>query len=373
MRFVDEYRAPEQVMQLIEHLRERAALLPYTAERPLRIMEVCGGHTHAIFKFGLDQLLPENVEFIHGPGCPVCVLPMGRIDSCVEIASHPEVIFCTFGDAMRVPGKQGSLLQAKARGADVRIVYSPMDALKLAQDNPTRKVVFFGLGFETTIPTTAITLQQAKQRDVRNFYFFCQHITLIPTLRSLLEQPDNGIDAFLAPGHVSMVIGTEAYQFIAADFHRPLVVAGFEPLDLLQGVVMLVEQKIAALSQVENQYRRVVPDAGNMLAQQAIADVFCVNGDSEWRGLGVIESSGVHLTPEYQRFDAEAHFRPAPQQVYDDPRARCGEVLTGRCKPHQCPLFGKTCNPETAFGALMVSSEGACAAWYQYRQQECEV
>ncbi|WP_089585610.1 hydrogenase formation protein HypD, partial [Escherichia coli] len=185
-----------------------------------------------------------------------------------------------------------SLLQAKARGADVRIVYSPMDALKLAQENPTRKVVFFGLGFETTMPTTAITLQQAKARDVQNFYFFCQHITLIPTLRSLLEQPDNGIDAFLAPGHVSMVIGTDAYNFIASDFHRPLVVAGFEPLDLLQGVVMLVEQKIAAHSKVENQYRRVVPDAGNLLAQQAIADVFCVNGDSEWRGLGVIESSG---------------------------------------------------------------------------------
>ena len=372
MRFVDEYRAPEQVMQLIEHLRERASHLSYTAERPLRIMEVCGGHTHAIFKFGLDQLLPENVEFIHGPGCPVCVLPMGRIDTCVEIASHPEVIFCTFGDAMRVPGKQGSLLQAKARGADVRIVYSPMDALKLAQENPTRKVVFFGLGFETTMPTTAITLQQAKARDVQNFYFFCQHITLIPTLRSLLEQPDNGIDAFLAPGHVSMVIGTDAYNFIASDFHRPLVVAGFEPLDLLQGVVMLVEQKIAAHSKVENQYRRVVPDDGNLLAQQAIADVFCVNGDSEWRGLGVIESSGVHLTPDYQRFDAEAHFRPAPQQVCDDPRARCGEVLTGKCKPHQCPLFGNTCNPQTAFGALMVSSEGACAAWYQYRQQESE-
>lgn len=357
---------------IVHDLRERASHLSYTAERPLRIMEVCGGHTHAIFKFGLDQLLPENVEFIHGPGCPVCVLPMGRIDTCVEIASHPEVIFCTFGDAMRVPGKQGSLLQAKARGADVRIVYSPMDALKLAQENPTRKVVFFGLGFETTMPTTAITLQQAKARDVQNFYFFCQHITLIPTLRSLLEQPDNGIDAFLAPGHVSMVIGTDAYNFIASDFHRPLVVAGFEPLDLLQGVVMLVQQKIAAHSKVENQYRRVVPDAGNLLAQQAIADVFCVNGDSEWRGLGVIESSGVHLTPDYQRFDAEAHFRPAPQQVCDDPRARCGEVLTGKCKPHQCPLFGNTCNPQTAFGALMVSSEGACAAWYQYRQQESE-
>lgn len=195
MRFVDEYRAPEQVMQLIDHLCERAAHLPYTAERPLRIMEVCGGHTHAIFKFGLDQLLPENVEFIHGPGCPVCVLPMGRIDSCVEIASHPEVIFCTFGDAMRVPENRVAAAGQSA-GADIRIVYSPMDALKMAQENPTRKVVFFGLGFETTMPTTAITLQQARQRDVQNFYFFCQHITLIPTLRSLLEQPDNGIDAF---------------------------------------------------------------------------------------------------------------------------------------------------------------------------------
>lgn len=323
MRYVDEYRAPEQVLQLIGHLKTRAARLDYTKERPLRIMEVCGGHTHAIFKFGLDQLLPENIEFIHGPGCPVCVLPMGRIDSCIEIASRPDVIFCTFGDAMRVPGKNGSLLQAKARGVD-------------------------------------------------NFFFFCQHITLIPTLRSLLEAPGNGIDAFLAPGHVSMVIGTDAYGFIAEQYNRPLVVAGFEPLDLLQGVTMLVEQKIAALSAVENQYRRVVPDAGNERAQRAIAEVFSVEGDSEWRGLGLIAESGVRLTPAYRAFDAEAHFRPQPQQVCDDPRARCGEVLTGKCKPHQCPLFGNTCNPQTAFGALMVSSEGACAAWYQYRNQECE-
>ncbi|WP_052282181.1 hydrogenase formation protein HypD [Kluyvera genomosp. 1] len=373
MRFVDEYRAPEQVMQLIAHLKTRAQQLAYTAERPLRIMEVCGGHTHAIFKFGLDQLLPENIEFIHGPGCPVCVLPMGRIDTCIEIASHPEVIFCTFGDAMRVPGKNGSLMQAKARGADIRIVYSPMDALKLAQQNPERKVVFFGLGFETTMPTTAITLQQAKAHNVSNFFFFCQHITLIPTLRSLLDQPDNGIDAFLAPGHVSMVIGTHAYGFIASDYHRPLVVAGFEPVDLLQGVNMLVEQKIAEHSCVENQYRRVVPDDGNLLAQRAIADVFAVKGDSEWRGLGLINDSGVQLTPAYQSFDAEAHFKPQPQRVCDDPRARCGDVLTGRCKPHQCPLFGATCNPQSAFGALMVSSEGACAAWYQYRSQEAEV
>jgi len=372
MRYVDEYRAPEQVIQLIAHLKARATLLDASAERPLRVMEVCGGHTHAIFKFGLDQLLPENIEFIHGPGCPVCVLPMGRIDSCIEIASRPDVIFCTFGDAMRVPGKNGSLLQAKARGADVRIVYSPMDALQLATDNPTRKVVFFGLGFETTMPATAITLQQAKIRNADNFFFFCQHITLIPTLRSLLEEPDNGIDAFLAPGHVSMVIGTEAYGFIAKAFKRPLVVAGFEPLDLLQGVSMLVEQKIEAQSSVENQYRRVVPDTGNPLAQRAIAEVFSVEGDSEWRGLGLIAKSGVHLTPAYRSFDAEAHFRPQPQKVADDPRARCGEVLTGKCKPHHCPLFGTTCNPQSAFGALMVSSEGACAAWFQYRNQECE-
>ncbi|MCS4272890.1 MULTISPECIES: hydrogenase formation protein HypD [Raoultella] len=372
MRFVDEYRAPEQVLQLVEHLQERAHLLPHTAARPLRIMEVCGGHTHAIFKFGLDQLLPENIEFIHGPGCPVCVLPMGRIDACIEIAGRPGVIFCTFGDAMRVPGKNGSLLQAKSRGADVRIVYSPVDALRLAQQNPDREVVFFGLGFETTMPATALTLRQARERGVENFFFFCQHITLLPTLRSLLDTADNGIDAFLAPGHVSMVIGTEAYGFIASDYRRPLVVAGFEPLDLLQGAVMLVEQTIARCSQVENQYRRVVPDEGNPLAQRAIAEVFCLSGDSEWRGLGVISDSGVRLTPEYQRFDAEAHFRPTPQRVCDDPRARCGEVLTGRCKPHQCPLFGQVCNPQSAFGALMVSSEGACAAWYQYRSQENE-
>lgn len=370
MRFVDEYRAPEQVMQLIEHLKKRAPLLPWSAERPLRIMEVCGGHTHAIFRFGLDQLLPDNIEFIHGPGCPVCVLPMGRIDTCIDIATLPEVIFCTFGDAMRVPGKNGSLMQAKARGADIRIVYSPMDALRIAKENPQRKVVFFGLGFETTMPATAITLQQARAQRLENFFFFCQHITLIPTLRSLLEQPDNSIDAFLAPGHVSMVIGTESYGFIAADFQRPLVVAGFEPLDLLQGVCMLVEQKIAGHAQVENQYRRVVPDAGNALAQKAIAEVFAVKGDSEWRGLGVIAESGVQLTADYQRFDAEAHFQPPQREVSDDPLARCGEVLTGRCKPHQCPLFGKTCNPQSAFGALMVSSEGACAAWYQYRSQE---
>ncbi|STQ09666.1 hydrogenase expression/formation protein HypD [Enterobacter cloacae] len=247
-----------------------------------------------------------------------------------------------------------------------------MDALKLATDNPGRKVVFFGLGFETTMPATAITLQQAKRSNVTNFFFFCQHITLIPTLRSLLDAPDNGIDAFLAPGHVSMVIGTGAYGFIADDYHRPLVVAGFEPLDLLQGVTMLVEQKIAALSAVENQYRRVVPDAGNERAQQAIADVFSVEGDSEWRGLGLIAESGVRLTPAYRSFDAETHFRHSHNRFATIPRPAAARSLPEDVKPHHCPLFGNTCNPQTAFGALMVSSEGACAAWYQYRNQESE-
>lgn len=372
MRYVDEYREAGRVMERVGVLHRRSALLDHSAESPLRIMEVCGGHTHAIFKFGLDQLMPENIEFIHGPGCPVCVLPMGRIDSCIEIAHHPQVIFCTFGDAMRVPGKNGSLMQAKTRGADIRVIYSPMDALDLARLNPARKVVLFGLGFETTMPATAVTLQQAKSQGIGNFYFFCQHITLFPTLHRLLSQPDNRIGAFLAPGHVSMVTGIDAYHLIASGYQRPLVVAGFEPLDLLQGVLMLVEQKIRQVCVVENQYRRVVPDEGNRLAQKMISEVFTVRGDAEWRGLGVIQDSGVRLVEAYRQFDAEDHFQLRPQSVDDGPTARCGDVLTGRCKPQQCPLFGRGCDPQTALGALMVSSEGACAAWYQYRSQECE-
>lgn len=373
MRFIDEYRDRQKVMQLIEILNQRAKHLPYSEQRPFRIMEVCGGHTHAIFKFGLDQLLPKNVEFIHGPGCPVCVLPMARIDSCLEIANQPQVIFCTFGDAMRVPGKNGSLLTARAGGDDVRIIYSPIDALKLAQQNPTKKVVLFGLGFETTMPTTAITLIQAKAANIDNFYFFCQHITLIPVLKNLLQQPDNSIDAFLAPGHVSMIIGIHAYNFITTQYQRPLVVAGFEPIDLLQGVLMLIEQKIAGASWVENQYRRVVPDAGNSKAQAVMKQVFSIKGTSEWRGLGMIQHSGVYLNTTYQQFDAEQHFHLCPPTGYDDPQTYCGLVLTGRCKPVQCPRFGRQCNQQNALVALMVSSEGACSAWYQYRSQEYQV
>lgn len=367
MRYVDEFRDPALVSALLQRIEN---LLPQLADQqrlPLQIMEVCGGHTHAIFKFGLDQLLPDGLEFVHGPGCPVCVLPMGRIDSCLEIAAHPQVIFCTYGDAMRVPGRNGSMLDAKRRGADIRVVYSPLDALTLAQQHPDREVVFFGLGFETTMPATALTLQQAKRLGLTNFTVFCQHITIIPTLRSLLQQPDVRIDGFLAPGHVSMVIGTTPYDFICSQFNKPLVVTGFEPLDILQGLVMLLEQMVSGRCEVENQYRRIVPDSGNLLAQQALTEVFVTKERSEWRGLGEIVDSGVQLSPAYQMFDAEQRFTPQQQRVADDPRSRCGDVLTGRCKPDQCPLFGGECTPDNAFGALMVSSEGACAAYHRYK------
>lgn len=367
MRYVDEFRDPALVSALLQRIEYLLPQIPDQQRLPLQIMEVCGGHTHAIFKFGLDQLLPEGLEFVHGPGCPVCVLPMGRIDSCLEIAAHPQVIFCTYGDAMRVPGRNGSMLDAKRRGADIRVVYSPLDALTLAQQHPDREVVFFGLGFETTMPATALTLQQAKRLGLTNFTVFCQHITIIPTLRSLLQQPDVRIDGFLAPGHVSMVIGTTPYGFICSQFNKPLVVTGFEPLDILQGLVMLLEQRVSGRCAVENQYRRIVPDNGNLLAQQALAEVFVTKERSEWRGLGEIADSGVQLSPTYQDFDAERRFTPQQQRVADDPRSRCGDVLTGRCKPDQCPLFGGECTPDNAFGALMVSSEGACAAYYLYR------
>ncbi|MDG2950474.1 hydrogenase formation protein HypD [Exercitatus varius] len=370
MRFVDEFRDPELAASLVQRLKKLMKNLPhFTAENPLYLMEVCGGHTHTIFKFGLDRLLPPSVEFIHGPGCPVCVLPMGRIDVCIEIAEKPHVIFCTFGDAMRVKGRKGSLLEAKARGADVRIVYSPLDALTLARNNPDKQVVFFSLGFETTMPSTAVTLQQAKKQNVRNFRIVCQNITIIPTLRSLLSQDQIKIDGFIAPGHVSMVIGSQPYQTLCDQFHKPFVITGFEPLDILQSIVMLVQQFADGRCEVENQYKRIVHENGNALAQRAIAEVFQPKARSEWRGLGEIEESGVELTPAYRQFDAEIYFHSQPQRVADDPDSRCGDVLTGKCKPADCPLFGTGCNPDNAYGALMVSSEGACAAYYQYRRE----
>ncbi|HBO38323.1 MAG TPA: hydrogenase formation protein HypD [Pasteurellaceae bacterium] len=370
MRFVDEFRDPELAKSLVERLQKLMKKLPhFTKENPLYLMEVCGGHTHTIFKFGLDRLLPESIEFIHGPGCPVCVLPMGRIDVCIEIARKSDVIFCTFGDAMRVKGRLGSLLEAKAQGANIRIVYSPLDALNIALNNPTKKVVFFSLGFETTMPSIAVTLKQAKKLKVPNFWIVCQNITIIPTLHSLLAQGQVKIDGFIAPGHVSMVIGSEPYQSITDKYHKPFVITGFEPLDILQAVVMLVQQFADGRCEIENQYKRIVQARGNILAQKAISDVFQLKASSEWRGLGEIEKSGVELKEDYRLFDAEHYFHSQPQKVADDPNSRCGDVLTGKCKPADCPLFAVHCNPDNAYGALMVSSEGACAAYYQYRRE----
>jgi hydrogenase expression/formation protein HypD len=366
MQYVNEFRDPEKAQVLIREIQGLTEELGATSESPIRIMEVCGGHTHTIFKFGLEQILPGSIELIHGPGCPVCVLPMGRVDDCVALAEREEVILTTFGDAMRVPGSRKSLLQAKADGADVRMVYSPTDALKLAQQNPEREVVFFGLGFETTMPSTALTVLQAALEGISNFSLLCNHITIPQTLQALLDTPDLRIDAFIGPGHVSMVIGTEAYGFIAAQYGKPLVVSGFEPLDVLQSVWMILRQMQSGRCEVENQYRRVVPDSGNPAAQNAVAQVFELREFCEWRGLGSIAQSGVQIRKEYAAFDAEHKFRVAPQQVADPKECQCGEVLQGRIKPPQCRVFGTACTPQTPLGALMVSSEGACAAYYNY-------
>jgi hydrogenase expression/formation protein HypD len=329
-------------------------------------MEVCGGHTHTIYRYGLGQMLPEGIELVHGPGCPVCVLPMGRVDDCVALARRPEVILATFGDAMRVPGSAGSLLQAKAEGADVRVVYSPLDALALAGRHPNREVVFFGLGFETTMPSTALTILQAEARDIRNFSVFCNHITIVPTLKALLESPDLALDGFIGPGHVSMVIGAAVYDFIAETYRKPFVVSGFEPLDILQSLLMVLRQLRDGRALIENQYSRVVDNRGNAAALAAIERVYELRRHFEWRGLGSIERSGVRIRDAYARFDAERRFPVPAVRVVDPELCRCGDVLKGLIRPEHCGVFGKACTPETPLGALMVSSEGACAALYQY-------
>jgi hydrogenase expression/formation protein HypD len=366
MKFVDEFRDPEVAKSLLDKINQIVKEIPRCQLRPLQIMEVCGGHTHSIFRYGLEQLLPKEIELVHGPGCPVCVLPMGRVDDCIAIAEQPNVIFATFGDAMRVPGSKKSLLQAKAGGADIRMVYSPMDALQLAKKNPDKQVVFFGLGFETTMPSTALTLLQAKKEGVSNFYLFCNHITIIPTIKAILDSPDMTIDGFLGPGHVSMIIGQKPYAFISHHYQRPLVIAGFEPLDILQSLYMLLIQIRDERAEIENQYTRLVPESGNRQALQAVSEVFELREFFEWRGLGSIDHSGVQIRQSFAQYDAERHFI-VPNLTIADPKAcQCGEVLKGAIKPWQCKVFGKECTPETPLGALMVSTEGSCSAYYAY-------
>ena len=366
MKYADEFRDREKAQVLIREIEKLVATIDTAKIRPINIMEVCGGHTHSIFRYGLEGMLPKEIELIHGPGCPVCVLPMGRVDDCVSIAERPEVIFTTFGDAMRVPGSKKSLLQAKAEGADVRMVYSPMDALALARANPDREVVFFALGFETTMPSTALTILQAEADETRNFSVFCNHITIVPTIKAILDSPDLLLDGFLGPGHVSMVIGIAPYAFIADYYKRPMVVAGFEPLDVLQSIWMVLKQIKDGRAEIENQYARIVPDAGNDPALAAVSRVYELREFFEWRGLGSIDHSGVRVRDDYASFDAEQKFAIPGIKIADPKSCQCGEVLKGVIKPWQCKVFGTACTPEMPLGALMVSSEGACAAYYQY-------
>lgn len=366
MKYVDEFRDPEKARGLLAQIERLTDEIDLCQQRPLQIMEVCGGHTHSIFRFGIEQMLPRAIELVHGPGCPVCVLPRGRVDDCIALAERPEVVFTTFGDAMRVPGSTKSLLQAKADGADIRIVYSPLDALALAKRHPDREIIFFGLGFETTMPSTALTVLRAEAESIANFSVFCNHITIVPTLKALLEDPDLRLDGFIGPGHVSMVIGNRGYDFIAKEHHKPFVVSGFEPLDILHALWMVLKQIRDDRAEVENQYSRIVSPDGNAKALAAVDRVYELRPFFEWRGLGSIDHSGVRVRDAYARFDAERKF-PVPDVKVADPAAcQCGEVLKGLIRPQQCRVFGTSCTPETPMGALMVSSEGACAAYYTY-------
>ncbi len=360
MKYVDEYRDPELAKRISDEI---AKLAP---TRTLKLMEVCGGHTHTIYKHGIEDVLPPSIDLVHGPGCPVCVLPMGRIDDAIAIARMDGVIFTTFGDMMRVPGSKGSLLDAKADGADVRFVYSPLDALKLARQNPDRQVVFFAIGFETTAPSTAVTLLRAKAEGLKNFSIFCNHVTIIPAIKAILDSPDLRLDGFVGPGHVSMIIGIRPYNFIARDHHKPVVIAGFEPLDIIQSVYMITKQISEGRSEVENQYARVVRLEGNVKALQAMAATMELRPFFEWRGLGFITHSALKLRPEYADWDAELRYEVPGLRVADPKACQCGEVLKGVIKPWECKVFGTACTPETPIGTCMVSPEGACAAYFNY-------
>lgn len=366
MKYVNEFRDPQKAQALLQEIQQLAAQLGRSTSNPLKLMEVCGGHTHSIFKYGLEELLPATIELIHGPGCPVCVMPKGRLDDAIALAQTPNVIFATFGDAMRVPGSKYSLLQAKAQGADIRMVYSPLDCLQIAKENPNREVIFFGIGFETTAPSTALTILQAEAEKINNFSLFANHVLVIPALQALLENPDLQLDGFIGPGHVSTVIGYQPYQFISEFYHLPLVVSGFEPNDILQSIWMLLKQMVAGRCQVENQYSRLVQAQGNPVALNAIHQVFEVRETFAWRGLGDIPNSGLKIRPKYAQFDAEAKFTLPNLKVADHKACQCGEILKGVLKPWQCKVFGTACTPETPIGTCMVSSEGACAAYYKY-------
>ena len=365
MKYLDEYRDAGTARQ---YAREIARV----TTRPWSIMEVCGGQTHSILKFGIDQLLPQRITLIHGPGCPVCVTPLELIDQALEIAARPKTIFCSFGDMLRVPGSRADLLSVKAAGGDVRMVYSPLDAVRIAAENPGSEVVFFAVGFETTAPATAMAVFQAARKGVRNFSILVSHVLVPPAMEALLSSPQCRVQGFLAAGHVCAVMGCAEYEPIAAKYHVPIVVTGFEPLDILQGVLMCVCQLEQGRAEVENQYARAVRRTGNPAARELISQVFTVV-PRKWRGVGEIPKSGLGLREAYGAFDAAKKFGLTDRAVAEPAECLSGLVLQGQIKPPECPAFGKNCTPEHPLGATMVSSEGACAAYYRYRGRAAEV
>lgn len=368
MKYVNEYRDGRLARSLASSIARIA-----DPGRSYHFMEFCGGHTHAISRYGIEDLLPANVRMIHGPGCPVCVLPIGRIDAAIALAGRPEVTLCTYGDLMRVPGSHGtSLLRAKAAGADIRMVYSTLDAIGIAEAEPERQVVFFAIGFETTTPPTALAIRLAAQKKLSNFSVFCNHVLTPSAIQNILESPDVRnlgtvrIDGFIGPAHVSTVIGTEPYNFFAEEFAKPVVVAGFEPLDVMQAILMLIVQVNDSRHEVENQYVRAVTPGGNARAKAEVAEIFELRKSFEWRGLGVVPYSGLRLKEAYAAFDAERRFGIDYVPARDNPACECGAILRGVKKPVDCKLFGTVCTPETPMGSCMVSAEGACAAHWTY-------
>ena len=360
MKYLDEFSDPDLAKRLLDDIHA-------TTTRSWSMMEVCGGQTHSIIRHGLDQLLPDGVELIHGPGCPVCVTPLEIIDKALEIAARPEVIFCSFGDMLRVPGSEQDLFRVKSAGGDVRVVYSPMDALRLAQQNPDREVVFFGIGFETTAPPNAMTVYQARRLGLRNFSLLVSHVRVPPAIEAIMTSPQCRVQAFLAAGHVCTVMGIEEYPPLAERFAVPIVVTGFEPLDILEGIRRTVRQLEDGRHEVENAYPRVVRPDGNPAARRMLEDVFEVV-DRSWRGIGMIPASGWRLSERYREYDAELRFEVGGIDTQESDVCRSGEVLQGLIKPHECAAFGTLCTPRNPLGATMVSSEGACAAYYLYRR-----
>ncbi|MCP4993193.1 MAG: hydrogenase formation protein HypD [Gammaproteobacteria bacterium] len=368
MKYVDEFRAGETAKKLAAAIKAEA-----DPGRRYHLMEFCGGHTHAIFRYGVQDLLPDSVRLVHGPGCPVCVLPISRIDMAIAMAEQHDVILCSYGDMLRVPASnRKSLLKAKADGADIRMVYSTQDALNIARDNPHREVVFFAIGFETTTPPTAVAVRQAHAAGLENFSVFCNHVLTPAAIQNILESPEVrelgtvSLDGFLGPSHVSAIIGSQPYEFFAEEFQRPVVIAGFEPLDVMQSILMLVRQLNEGRYDVENEYTRVVSPDGNLKAKRLVAELFELRRSFEWRGLGLVPYSALRLKKAWQTFDAELRFPVDDTPVADIKGCECPSILRGVKRPNDCKLFGKVCTPENPMGSCMVSSEGACAAYWTY-------